>query len=97
MNAVDTGVRQVWLRLSSGRLKVFATLQYFFKEYLLYRRDENGKIIQSKARPDHLMDCARYLIVSGFDHMREVPYQAEQESREWGDPYAITANNWMSA
>ena len=96
VNAVDTGIRQVWLRLSSGRLKVFSTLQYFFKEYLLYRRDENGKIIQSKARPDHCLDAARYLIVSGFDHMREVPYSDKNEAREWGDPCQMTVNSWMA-
>ena len=95
INAVEAGVRDVRIRLSSGRLKVFSHLQWFFKEYLLYRRDKDGKIIESKGRPDHLMDAVRYLIVSGIHRMKDVPGHSEQP--DYGDPYAITANNWMSA
>lgn len=95
INAVDTGIRQVWLRLSSGRLKVFSTMQYFWKEYLLYRRDGNGKILESKKRPDHLMDATRYLIMSGIEQMKEPPYDSS-ESREWGDPELVGSNGWMS-
>jgi hypothetical protein len=97
INAVDTGVREVWLRLSSGRLKAFSTLQYFFKEYLLYRRDKNGKIIESKARPDHLMDATRYLIMSGIEQMKEVPYDAAKDSPDYGDPEMMVSNGWMAS
>ncbi len=93
----DSAVHEVWLRLSSGRLKVFSHLQYFFKEYLLYRRDKNGKIIESKARPDHIMDCLKFLVVSGIDRMKPVPYQGGQDIPDWGDPYAMSQNGWMSA
>ncbi len=96
VNAVDAGVHEVWLRLSSGRLKVFSHLQYFFKEYLLYRRDKNGKIVKSKARPDHLMDAMRYLVMSGLDKAKPVPYEGREMS-DWGDPELATANGWMSA
>lgn len=58
-NLVDSGIYEVWQRLSTGRLKVFATLQNFRAEYRLYRRDENGKIVKQF---DHLMDSCRYLI-----------------------------------
>lgn len=95
VNAVDAGIHQVWMRLSSGRLKVFSTCQFFFKEYLLYRRDNNGKIIQNKARPDHLMDCLRYLIVSGLHRMKPVAYQGQQ--KDWGDPELVGASAWMGA
>jgi len=91
----DSAVHEVWLRLSSGRLKAFSTLQFFFKEYLLYRRDKNGKIIENKSRPDHLMDCLKFLVVSGLARIRPVPY--EKKAEEWGDPYANSANSWMSA
>ncbi len=96
VNAVEAGVRAVWLRLSSGRLKVFSHLQNFWKEYLLYRRDENGKIIQSKKRPDHAQDAARYLVMSGFEHMKQVPFSAT-EAPDYGDPYAMTQNSWMAS
>lgn len=58
-NAVEAGIYEVWQLLASGRLKAFSTLQSFKKEYGLYRRDENGKIVKQN---DHLMDCMRYLV-----------------------------------
>lgn len=62
-NAVDAGIFEVWTRLSSGRLKVFRTLQNWRTEYRIYRRDEKGKIVKAG---DHLMDCTRYLCMSGI-------------------------------
>lgn len=97
VNAVEAGVREVWLRLSSGRLKVFSHLQYFFKEYLLYRRDRNGKIIENKSRPDHMMDATRYLIMSGLDKMKQPPYERGREIPDWGDPELTSSNSWMIA
>lgn len=62
-NAVEAGIYEVWSRLSSGRLKVFDNLQNWRAEFRLYRRDEKGKIVKEN---DHLMDCARYLVMSGI-------------------------------
>lgn len=59
-NSVEGGIQEVWQRMSAGKLKVFTTLHNFAKEYVLYRRDERGKIIKDN---DHLMDCLRYLVV----------------------------------
>ena len=53
-NAVEAGIYAVWERLSTGRLRVFRTLQNFRTEYRIYRRDEKGKIVKEK---DHLMDA----------------------------------------
>lgn len=61
-NGVESGIFEVYQRLSSGRLKVFSTCQNWLNEYRLYRRDENGKIVKEN---DHLMDCTRYGIMSG--------------------------------
>jgi phage terminase large subunit-like protein len=60
-NAVESGLYEVWQRLSTGRLKVFASLSNWFSEYRMYRRDEKGRIIKSN---DHLMDDTRYLIMA---------------------------------
>jgi phage terminase large subunit-like protein len=57
-NGVESGLLEVWGRLSTGRLKVFASCQNWFFEYRLYRRDEKGRIIKEN---DHLMDDTRYL------------------------------------
>lgn len=62
-NGVEAGLFDVWQRLSTGRLKVFKTLQHWLAEYRLYRRDEKGQIVKAN---DHLMDATRYLVVSGI-------------------------------
>jgi hypothetical protein len=63
-NGVEAGLFDVWQRLSTGRLKVFKTLQNWLAEYRLYRRDEKGQVVKVN---DHLMDATRYLIVSGLE------------------------------
>ncbi len=59
-NAVGEGIHQVWRRLETGTLKFAkgAATAKLQQEYLLYRRDENGKIVKTD---DHLMDALRYL------------------------------------
>jgi phage terminase large subunit-like protein len=57
-NAVESGVYEAWQRLSTGRLKIFASLQNLRSEYRTYRRDDAGRIVKER---DHLMDCMRYL------------------------------------
>jgi len=63
-NSVEAGILDVWQRLSTGRLKVFKSLQHWIAEYQMYRRDENGKIVKEN---DHLMDDTRY-VVRGIEH-----------------------------
>jgi len=57
-NAVETGINDLWHRMTTGRLKVFNTLPQFAREFILYRRDLSGRIIKEN---DHIMDCLRYL------------------------------------
>lgn len=70
VNAVDSGIDEVWTRLSEGRLKVFSNLQNWRAEYRMYRRDEKGRIVKEN---DHLMDDTRYLCVSGIAIMAFPP------------------------
>lgn len=60
-NSVDSGIANVWNRLSAGKLKVFSHLHNFAKEYMLYRRDIRGNIVKED---DHLMDATRYAVAA---------------------------------
>lgn len=85
-NAVEAGIYEVWLRLSTGRLKVFRTLMNWQAEYRLYRRDENGNIVKEF---DHLMDDTRYLVLSAKDIAVPVPVETHHsEGRSGADPVA---------
>lgn len=55
---VEAGIYDVFMRLTTGRLKVFSTCLNWFFEYQRYHRDEKGKIAKVD---DHLMDATRYL------------------------------------
>jgi len=60
-NAVEAGIHSLWLRMTTGKLKVFKSCVPWLEEFRLYRRDEKGKVVKSS---DHLMDCTRYLNMS---------------------------------
>jgi len=79
-NAVEMGIYEVWSRLSTGRIKVFKTLQNFRQEYRIYRRDEKGKIVKEN---DHLMDDLRYLCMSGIDLSAPRPAELWPERRRF--------------
>lgn len=62
-NGVTAGLDATWLRMATGRLKVFRGLQNWLKEFRMYRRDDKGHVVKEN---DHLMDCTRYEVVSGI-------------------------------
>jgi phage terminase large subunit-like protein len=69
-NGVESGLLDVWQRMSSGRLKVFKSCQNWLYEFRLYRRDEKGRIVKSN---DHAMDATRYLVMSGIERAKTKP------------------------
>lgn len=77
-NAVESGIYEVWTRLSTGRLKVFASCQHWLAEYRLYRRDEKGRIVKAN---DHAMDETRYFVLSGVARMQTKPIPKKPEPR----------------
>ena len=81
-NAVEAGIHAVYRRLVSGRLKVFASLMPWFEEYRLYRRDEKGKIVKDN---DHLMDCTKYLILSGMTIATDIITATSDFATEYRD------------
>lgn len=58
-NEVESGIALVWSLLTTGKLKFFSSLSHLPAEYLLYRRDEKGRVVKEK---DHLLDCLRYIV-----------------------------------
>jgi hypothetical protein len=82
-NAVEAGILDVWMRLSTGRLRVFKSLVSWLAEYRLYRRDERGRIVKEN---DHLMDATRYLVM-GLEHAA-LAKPKKIETAGIGDVYA---------
>jgi phage terminase large subunit-like protein len=70
VNAVEAGLYKTWELMSTGKLKVFASLGNWRQEFRLYARDKDGKVIKAN---DHLMDAMRYLVVSGLTLMQPKP------------------------
>jgi phage terminase large subunit-like protein len=62
-NRVESGLMNLWQRMTTGKLKAFRNMDNWWREFRMYARDENGKIIK---RHDHLMDAMRYLNQSGL-------------------------------
>ena len=88
-NGVESGIYGVWERLSTGRVKVFKSLQNWLTEYRMYRRDEKGKIVKSN---DHLMDATRYLVMSGLSRAAN-----DQKKSDNGVYFnRIGGGSWMS-
>ena len=86
----QSGVCEVLQRMRSGRLKVFGTLENFFQQYRLYRRDEQGQVVKQN---DLLMNCLRHLCVSGSDQMITEP---KRSPRQYGPAIAPnTPQGWM--
>jgi hypothetical protein len=79
-NSVEAGLLVVWRRLSTGRLKVFRNLGNWLAEFRIYRRDEDGKIVEGK---DHLMDATRYLLMTGMQFATVDPGPVEEELKRF--------------
>ena len=84
-NTREAGIQAVWEMLSQGQLKVFASCVNFFSEYRLYRRDARGMVVKKN---DHLMDCLRYLIMTGMSRAKVKPKDLPFGKRwfDWSPP-----------
>lgn len=80
-NGREAGLLAVWQRLSTGRLRIFDTLQNWLMEYRLYRRDDKGAVVKER---DHLMDATRYLVVSGIANFTLDPRYLERMGHKGG-------------
>ena len=81
----EANIHEVFTRMVTGRLKVFASLAPFWDEFRTYHRDEEGKIVKQN---DHLCDALAYLVKSGLRIMKTkveaepdpTPYVRHRES-----------------
>lgn len=84
--AVEAGIQEVWMRLSTGRLKVFRHLQKFRNEFERYHRVKSETVfgVQDKIvkKDDHCLDATRYLITSGMRRMKCGPVSKQQERQD---------------
>ena len=91
-NSVEAGIYEVWQRLSTGRLKIFRSCTNTLAEYRVYRRDEKGRIVKVN---DHLMDCIRYLCVSGIKRAITKPGPPKEQKETYGSGRG--GGSWMGA
>lgn len=78
-NNVESGLMTLLELMREGKLKVFNDLEPWLKEFRVYRRDENGKVVK---RNDHLMDATRYMVMSGLPLARTKPNTSTQLRRK---------------
>lgn len=88
-NGVESGIYEVWQRLSTGRLKVFKSMTNWLSEYRLYRRDEKGHIVKVN---DHILDATRYLIMSGLDRAKTKP---AEKTKKYDYGGSNSSTGWM--
>lgn len=69
-NAVESGIYNCWMGLQTDQIRPFKTLQNFWAEYRMYRRNEKGVIVKQN---DHLMDDFRYGVNGAKSYARVVP------------------------
>ncbi|MES2355600.1 MAG: terminase family protein [Pseudomonadota bacterium] len=69
-NGVESGIYEMWQRLSTGRYKVFRSCQNWLSEFRVYRRNEKGQVVKGN---DHAMDESRYFIMSGLARAKVKP------------------------
>lgn len=90
--SIESGLYKTWQMLATNRVKIFGSLVNLLSEFRIYRRDENGHIVKDR---DHLMDCMRYLVMSGLDRAIAKPYW-EFEAWEASEIYNESETNYVT-
>ncbi len=95
-NAREAGIYAVWMRLSTGRLKVFRSCRHWLDEFRIFARDEAGKIINEPKF--HLMAATRYLTLSAMSGSVQMK-QKDQEPHGQARAYYSSGDQslaWMN-
>ena len=85
-NPVEAGIELVIDRMATGRLVFFKTCHHVKFEMQMYHRDENGKI--PPHQPCHLLDCMRYVCLSGLQ-LAQTKRSAIRQGTFFGGPATI--------
>lgn len=56
-NSVEPGIYEIYSLMQKGKFKVFSGCRDFFNEFLMYHRNEQGKIVKTH---DDILDAVRY-------------------------------------
>ena len=91
-NGVESGIYKVWQGLSTGKIKVFASLGNWFSEFRMYRRDDAGKVVKDF---DHLMDTTRYLVASGREVARTGSVKKPVQPAQYVN-FSFSSTGWMN-
>lgn len=89
-NGVESGLHEIWQRMSTGRLKVFKSCSNWLFEFRIYRRDEKGRIVKEH---DHAMDATRYLVMSGIERMKTKPTEEKPKPQYYS--MGSQGTGWM--
>lgn len=99
-NAVESGIQDVWMRLSTGRLKIFKTLTGWREEFGRYHRRKVETVfgVQDKIvkKDDHRMDSTRYGVVSGPAIAKCNPLSAPKLIKPIRPGYGLRPNGALS-
>ena len=71
-NPVEAGIEIVIDRMATGRIKFFQTLIYARFELQMYHRKKkpDGTPVIPRNQPNHILDCMRYIVLSGLNISR---------------------------
>lgn len=88
-NGVEASVADLYLRFKTGRLKIFASVPYFFDEYRDYHR-KDGVIVKER---DDFISALRYAVM--MLRFAE-PYQERDKKRERYKNESERSTTWMA-
>lgn len=90
--AVETGIAEVWDRITKGRLKVFSSCVAWWEEFRMYQRDKHGRVRKVN---DHIMDSSRYLVRSGVSRMKVRPSEVPARQTVYVHEGADMGLGWL--
>lgn len=92
--AKETGLIQVWQRLSTGRIRIFSTCTQLLDEIRIYMRDSKTGGVKED-QDDHGCDDLRYIVMSGLRRAKLPPKKTFPEM-DWNSRPVGGSLSWMA-